>query len=103
MTCWICGEEIKDFIEFPISVFTKNIEDDIIHDDNIQDKNSINTNNTINIDLRLKIKPSYITHRSVDSFDFRYYNICFPCSNKYLDFRNKNILMTLRQREILGY
>ena len=92
MTCWICCEEIKDFIEFPISVFTKNIQDDI----------SINTINTINIDLRLKIKPSYITHRSVDSFDFRYYNICFPCSNKYLDFRNKNILMTLRQREIRG-
>ena len=99
MTCWICCEEIKEFIEFPISVFTKNIQDDIIHDDNIQDKNSINT---INIDLRLKIKPSCITHRSVDSFDFRYYNICFPCSNKYLDFRNKNILMTLRQREIRG-
>lgn len=98
MTCWICYGDTREYIEFPISVFTKNIEDD-----NIQDKNFINTINTINIDLRLKIKPSYITHRSVDSFDFRYYNICFTCSNKYLDFRNKNILRTLRQREIRGY
>ena len=97
MTCWICYGDTREYIEFPISVFTGNNQDDYL-----EDNPNNNPTNSITVNLHLNVKPPYITRKKIDSLHLQYYNICHYCSEKYLDFRNINILRVLQMREIRG-
>lgn len=101
MTCWICYGDTREYIEFPISVFTGNNQDDYFEDNPNNNPNN-NPTNSITVNLQLNVQPPYITRKKIDNLHLQYYNICHYCSEKYLDFRNINILRVLQMREIRG-